>query len=52
MVDNENQWEDMEYSDNGDDGYEDSYDEEYSEDQEYDVMSVFSYKENSQLSWM
>ena len=36
MVDNENQWEDMEYSDNGDDGYEDSYDEEYSEDQEYE----------------
>ncbi len=37
MVDNENQWEDMEYSDNGDDGYEDSYaDEEYSDDQEYE----------------
>ena len=37
MVDNENQWEDMEYSDNGDDGYDDSYaDEEYSDDQGYE----------------
>ena len=37
MVDNENQWEDMEYSDNGDDGYEDSYaDDEYSDDQGYE----------------
>ena len=37
MVDNENQWEDMEYSDNGDDGYGDSYaDDEYSGDQGYE----------------
>ena len=47
MVDNENQWEDMEYSDNGEDGYEDSYaDEEYSEEEyeyedEYDEESEY-----------
>ena len=42
MVDNENQWEDMEYSDNGDDGYEDSYtDEEYSDDQEYEYEEEY-----------
>lgn len=36
MVDNENQWEDMEYSDNnGEDNYEDSYDDsQYSDDEQ------------------
>ena len=42
MVDNENQWEDMEYSDNGEDGYEDSYaDEEYSDDQGYEYEDEY-----------
>lgn len=35
MVDNENQWEDMEYEDNGEDSYEDSYDDSaYSDDEQ------------------
>ena len=53
MVDNENQWEDMEYSDNGDDGYDDSYDEEeYSEEgyeyeEEYDEEADYEPQKKS-----
>lgn len=51
MVDNENQWEDMEYSDNnGEDNYEDSYDDsQYSDDEQgYDYEE--DYEEDDDYS--